>query len=83
MENDGLVGDSSLLVLETSRIKSRDDGIQDQDYSDGAREKQKEEYIQEVRPTELMMNWDQKDEMSKDRAQVSGWQNQMDARTTY
>lgn len=39
MENDGLVGDSSLLVLETSRIKSRDDGIQDQDYSDGAREK--------------------------------------------
>lgn len=31
-ENDGLVGDSSLLVLETSRIKSRDDGIQDQDY---------------------------------------------------
>lgn len=37
MENDGLVGDSNLLV--TSRIKSRDDGILDKNYSDGAIEK--------------------------------------------
>lgn len=83
MENDGLVGDSSLLVLETSRIKSRDDGIQDQDYSDGAREKQKEEYIQEVRPTRVDDELGPERRNVKDRAQVSGWQNQMDARTTY
>lgn len=46
MENDGLVGNySGYRSLETNRIKSRDDGILDQDYCGRAREKQKEECI--------------------------------------